>query len=382
MEDASESPAPRRLDIRFVGSGSEYFRIWIVNLLLTLLTLGLYYPFAKVRRLRYFQGATEVGGHPLAFHGDPWKMLRGYLIVGLLLLVYTAAGYFSAHAGAVAALLIALLWPTLWHMALRFRLANSSWRGLRFAFTGSRRGAYRAMLPIGLVGAGTAALGLLAPEGEDSLWVAVLGLLWLLAMLAVPGLLWAIKRYQHNHYRLAAEHSRFEVRLTSAYGLVLRSVGTLLLFAVLVPLLVIGIALLLSLPGPGDWLPGRGGRSLLGLAPALVAFLLLQVVLGSYLQARTQNLIWNGTRSQHLRFESRLRFRSLLWLNARNWLLMVLTLGLYFPFARVATARLRLQAVAVLSQVDPDTLFDAATTAGADASGDAAADLFGIDLGL
>jgi Bacterial protein of unknown function (DUF898) len=41
-----------RLDVRFTGSGSEYFRIWIVNLLLMLVTLSLYYPWAKVRRLR------------------------------------------------------------------------------------------------------------------------------------------------------------------------------------------------------------------------------------------------------------------------------------------------------------------------------------------
>ncbi len=39
----------RRMAIRFTASGSEYFRIWIVNLLLTVLTLSLYYPWAKVR---------------------------------------------------------------------------------------------------------------------------------------------------------------------------------------------------------------------------------------------------------------------------------------------------------------------------------------------
>lgn len=51
--------------IEFTGSGSEYFRIWIVNLLLTLVTLGIYYPWAKVRRLRYFYGNTLVAGHAL-----------------------------------------------------------------------------------------------------------------------------------------------------------------------------------------------------------------------------------------------------------------------------------------------------------------------------
>ena len=46
-------PGACHLDIRFSGSGSEYFRIWIVNLLLTIVTLGIYYPWAKVRQTRY-----------------------------------------------------------------------------------------------------------------------------------------------------------------------------------------------------------------------------------------------------------------------------------------------------------------------------------------
>ncbi|MGH8034242.1 MAG: DUF898 family protein, partial [Lysobacterales bacterium] len=32
--------------IEFTGSGSEYFRIWVVNLLLLLVTFGIYYPWA------------------------------------------------------------------------------------------------------------------------------------------------------------------------------------------------------------------------------------------------------------------------------------------------------------------------------------------------
>ena len=65
-------PASQTLDIRFTGSGSEYFRIWIVNLLLTLVTLTLYLPFARARRMAYFQNNTLVGGDPLGFHADPW----------------------------------------------------------------------------------------------------------------------------------------------------------------------------------------------------------------------------------------------------------------------------------------------------------------------
>ena len=99
--------------MRFTGSGSEYFRIWIVNLLLTLVTLGIYYPWAKVRRLRYFYGNTLVGEHPLGFHADPKKMLRGYLLVALLLVLYSVAGHFSPVAGLVAFVIVAAVWPAL-----------------------------------------------------------------------------------------------------------------------------------------------------------------------------------------------------------------------------------------------------------------------------
>eukprot|EP01041_Mallomonas_annulata_P027255 gene27255-48802_t len=66
-------PSTNQIGIAFTGSGSEYFRIWIVNLLLMLVTLGIYFPWAKARRLRYFMGNTLVGGQPLGFHGNAWK---------------------------------------------------------------------------------------------------------------------------------------------------------------------------------------------------------------------------------------------------------------------------------------------------------------------
>ena len=45
-------------DFSFTGNASEYFGIWIVNLLLSIVTFGIYTAWAKVRRLRYFYGNT------------------------------------------------------------------------------------------------------------------------------------------------------------------------------------------------------------------------------------------------------------------------------------------------------------------------------------
>ncbi|TXC67569.1 DUF898 domain-containing protein [Piscinibacter aquaticus] len=113
-------------------------------MLLTLLTLGLYYPWAKVRRLRYFHGNTLVGENPFGFHADPRKMLRGYLLVALLLVLYSAAGHFSPTAGFIAFVILAAVWPALLKSSMQFRTANTSWRGLRFRFRGTLRGAYGA----------------------------------------------------------------------------------------------------------------------------------------------------------------------------------------------------------------------------------------------
>ena len=63
--------------VRFHGSGADYFRIWIVNLVLTLLTLGIFSAWATVRQRRYLYGCTEVGGSRFDFHGKPVRILVG-----------------------------------------------------------------------------------------------------------------------------------------------------------------------------------------------------------------------------------------------------------------------------------------------------------------
>jgi len=136
-------PSANLLRLRFTGSGSEYFRIWIVNLLLTIVTLTLYIPWARARKLRYFMGNTLVDGQPLGFHGNPRQMFKGYMLIGLFLIIYSTAGEFSPVAGLVALAAGVLLWPALFKSSLQFRLGNTSWRGLRFSFHGTLGGAFR-----------------------------------------------------------------------------------------------------------------------------------------------------------------------------------------------------------------------------------------------
>ena len=79
--------------VSFTGTGAEYFKIWIVNLALTIVTLGVYSAWAKVRRLQYFYRHTRLAGAGFDYHGDPIAILKGR-IVGLVLFgLYSAIGY-------------------------------------------------------------------------------------------------------------------------------------------------------------------------------------------------------------------------------------------------------------------------------------------------
>lgn len=375
-ELAAAQPQPHRLDVRFTGSGSEYFRIWIVNLLLTLVTLGLYYPWAKVRRLRYFYGNTLVDGQPLDFHGSPKAILRGYLLVGLMGLLYSVAGGFSPVAGFIAFLILAAVWPTLLKSSMQFRLANTSWRGLRFRFNGSVRGAYRALLPLFVPGLIIVAAVLGVPDRRHPPpWYGIVFLLVMLGLLLCgPWLWWNLKKYQHDHYAIGQLQTELKATRASFYGVFLKTVGIFLLAG----LVVLGLFISASRLG----LAGAENEARLGVILMVLGLLGAQLLPRSYFISRMQNLLWSRTGNTSLRFRSELKLSPLLSLTVKNWLLMLLTLGVYWPFAAVASTRMRLEAVSVSTRVHPDALVDELRARHADATGDAAGDFLGFDIGL
>ena len=81
-------------------------------------------------------------------------------------------------------------------------------------------------------------------------------------------------------------------------------------------------------------------------------------------------------------FQSQLRFRSLFRVTLVNWLLIVTTLGLYWPFAKVRTARVKLEAMAVDVDGDVEQWLVKAQQRDKGVLGDAAGDFFGMDMGL
>ncbi|MEX8518115.1 MAG: YjgN family protein [Leptothrix sp. (in: b-proteobacteria)] len=372
--DAPGSKPARRLEIRFTGSGSEYFRIWIVNLLLTIVTLGIYFPFAKARRLRYFHENTLVADSPLSFHGDPKRMLRGYLLISALFLIYSVLNNTAPLAAGVMLLCSVPLAPLLLWSALRFRIGQTGWHGLRMQFDGRLKDTYRVFWPIAVpvlaVLIGQILLAGLANGAAYPLimvgWLVSLGAL--LMVLLVPWIQWRFKCFQHGHYRLGSEVTRLEVSFGGYYRTLIQITGIAV---------AVGIHFVVFFP-----MAMNTGSIVLPMVVAPLYFIAAYATIGGFSRSRLQNLIWSHTRSDHVVFRSSLAAPELIVLLLKNSLLMLCTLGLYRPFAVVAVTRKRLQAIQIDLSLPLDQITGSAIGARSHSAGEAAADLnpLGFDI--
>ncbi|HYD82805.1 MAG TPA: DUF898 family protein, partial [Opitutus sp.] len=121
----------------FHGSTRDYFRIWSVNTFLTLITLGVYSAWAKVRKRRYLRGNTELLGHRFDYTADPRRILIGNLIVVVLFLGYALFGAVYPPLRLLALALGVIFLPWIIVRSLAFNAHNTVWRGLRFRFHSS-----------------------------------------------------------------------------------------------------------------------------------------------------------------------------------------------------------------------------------------------------
>lgn len=344
----SSEPAPEPFE--FTGTGGDYFRIWIVNIALTIVTLGIYSAWAKVRRLQYFYRNTRVAGSSFDYHGRPVAILKGRLIAFGLIFVYNVAGKIDYRWAIAVAIPIAIALPWMLRQSLRFRLHYSSWRGLRFGFRGAMRGAYAVFM----------------------LWPILAGL----TLLAL-GPLWhqRLKRYQHDNSVFGTTPFRISARIGDFYRIYGRALAVMVALGALGGITVFVLTL-------GALRDGRGSAFAILLPFAFtIAFIGFFLLVGPYLFARIQNLVWNHTTLGPHRFRSTLRARSLAWISFTNMLLIVVTFGLYMPFAAVRLARYRVACMSLLPATSLDE-FVAGEQANVAAVGEELGEFLDIDLAL
>lgn len=149
------------LPFAFTGKAKEFFGIWLSNLLLSILTLGIYSAWAKVRRRKFFLGHTLIGGHRFDYHADPKAILKGRAIVVSVLVVLSVVSELSPVLSGTSLVLLMIALPWLANRSLRFNARMTSFRNVRFDFSGTYLKSMLAFVLFPLLG--LLSLGLLQP---------------------------------------------------------------------------------------------------------------------------------------------------------------------------------------------------------------------------
>jgi uncharacterized membrane protein YjgN (DUF898 family) len=300
----NETPPTQRTRHRlaFHGSGGEYFRIWLVNLGLSVISLGIYSPWAKVRAQRYFHANTELDGTRFEYHATPRSILLGR---GLLALIFIAGVVLAQTANPLALLVIfagLVLLPWLMASSMRFNARMVSWRGVRFAWQGSTASVYLRWLKVALLT--TITFGIYYFAGHHSF-----------KRLLVDKLQFGDQEFECQSTAGSFYSPYILFGLTTSFGSKLVE--------------VMGHAL------SKIWNAGFVEVAISGLSIGLlyVAYQVLACTLSKIVQ--------NQTKLASLQLVNDAEFTDLVRLYTTNFIYTALTLGLYWPWARIRAMQYR-----------------------------------------
>lgn len=338
----------------FTGNGGEYFRIWIVNLLLTIVTLGIYSAWAKVRTNRYMYGNTKVAGDHFEYLAEPMQILRGRLIAVGVFIVYVVVSSIVPLMEAVFMLLLFIAVPWIITRSLAFRARMTSYRNIRFRFSGSATDAAIEfiLMPI--------------------LMVLTLGLL-------IPYVRYRQVRFVTTNHSYGTSPFSFSAEPKQFYGIYLVALGLLVVAGALIGFISDG-NLLASVMMTGDGQDGTKGAGAI-LALSILLFYFGMGLLGTWIKATETNLIMGNLVTGNAKLVSNLKTLPLFWLYLSNLFLTAITLGLFFPWAIIRLHRYRAQCTALKTRGDMNQ-FVAASQSENSATGEELGEVFDVDFAL
>jgi uncharacterized membrane protein YjgN (DUF898 family) len=347
---AEPDPNEKLFRFTFTGRAGEYFRIWIISLCLSLVTLGVYSAWGKVRKRRYLYAHTKLDGSGFDYRASPLAILRGRVLALLLFGGFALTGHFIPAIQWMFIALLLVLSPWIVVASARFNARNSTYRNIAFAFDGSVREAAWIFV------------------GGAVLSIVTLGL-------AYPWYRMRRARFIIAHHRYGATHFATDLQ-AGAFVLTYLFAGLILLgaFAVL-----IGAGIALSV-GTDTSTPPAEETSIAGLALISVVYV-VYVAVYAYIRSRTLNLMANATIVGPMRLCGTLRARRLAWLYVSNIVVVLATLGIATAWATIRVAAYRADNLYARANVPIESYLSGASPQ-ATATGSEVSDLFDVDVSL
>lgn len=343
MEPAGEAGSGARLE--FSGRAGEYFRIWIVNVFLTIVTLGIYSAWAKVRRNRYLYGSTTLKGAAFEYLAEPVAILKGRLLAVAFLALYSVSGQLAPGLQTLLVLLFLPFLPWIVIRARKFALRNTAYRNIRLDFDARKREAAAVYLgwPI---------------------------LIPLSMMLLYPFTVWRRAQFLIAQSAYGRQGFAFTAR-PGAYYLAYLKFTALFLVVLAVGSAAFAYGLLGS----------EGGDKPAGALLALLVTLFALLAIFSYKHVCIANLTWSSIAVAGMQTHCALETRRMYWIALSNLFAVALSLGLLIPWATIRMTRYRVACMRLVAAENLESLVGTQRDQ-IGAAGEEIGELLGIDIGL
>jgi uncharacterized membrane protein YjgN (DUF898 family) len=310
----------------FEGKGKEYFRIWMVNIALTILTFGIYSAWAKVRTNRYFYANTYLNGSNFEYNADPIRILIGRIIVVgfYLTFILFSQHLFMFEVAAGIAIVALLAMPWLVRQAVSFKLRNTSYRHVPFRYVGKTRDFYAFFLLHGMLNIFT-------------------------LFLAFPFSYVRFKELILRNSRYGQGKFFFKGKVQSVYEIYFSIIGWITL-AMVVVLFVIGLVTGLFMESSGaisdmvvaNMVDIEGGAEeaapmVTGLLSLLMFLLYLPLIFGQkgLSDAYFSNYVRNHTTLENAPLKGDISPFRLAWISISNLFMLIFSLGLLYPWTKI-----------------------------------------------
>lgn len=388
MNSDSQNIGADAKKFEFRGNAKEWFGIWIVNLLLSIVTIGIYSAWAKVRSKKYFYNNTFVDGRNFDYHATGKQILIGRIIVVVGYVAFNLLLTLSPALGAVLAIGILILMPWLIVRSMMFNARMSSFSNVRFRFHGKYGRAFFVFVALPIlfyigIGLVVFAGGYLGFESGNMV-VGVVFILLAIALLfiAFPVIDRMAKAFSIDNHTLGT--AAFSINTT--VGPFIKAGAWAAAWAISV--FVIGGVLFSSVFSEmfeafGRSTSGQNPFELLGFMGVLYLYLFVAILPAGFIyQAIVRNVVYNNTAlAGGHRFQSNVKARKMLWIAVSNMVVVICSLFLMLPWAQVRLAKYLADHTYLLPGSSLDE-FIGTQMDESGAVGDAFSDLEGIDVGL
>lgn len=312
MQDISSEEKPNYYMIQFHGNLREYFQLWVVNLCLSLVTLGIYSAWAKVKNHRYFYGNTEMNGGRFDYHARPLEILVGRIIALIFLLSYSILfKILGAQSLIILFIVILLLFPWMIIKQLSYNAAMTSYKNVHFHFSGTYGKAFFAYIFMGFFTLMT--FGLLY-----SVWTK-------------KYLEFFVNNHSYGKSKMKGTYSALDFFILSCITFLLAS--SMYFFATVI----------FGLSGYfiSEWAAPLNSKiiEVISFMLGLSAFPLATLYVYAYYRIEYLNIIFRGIslETDGIQLVSDLKVKRFYWLLLSNFLAILFSVGLLTPWARLRT---------------------------------------------